>query len=119
MGSTRIPMPCGPEMGRVGLVEFCALIACAPANIRVANVAKGFWRRADALPAGTARRRMVNGPKREVNPILTRVDVTSLLSAEKRPTDINGTVSGILRDYASIQRSTQSRWGYKGAAAAV
>jgi histidinol phosphatase-like PHP family hydrolase len=33
--------------------------------------------------------------------------------------DINGIVSGVLRDFAAIQRSTQSRWGYKGAAAAV
>jgi histidinol phosphatase-like PHP family hydrolase len=34
-------------------------------------------------------------------------------------TDINGLVSATLRDFASVQRSTQSRWGYKGAAAAV
>ena len=33
--------------------------------------------------------------------------------------DINGIVSAALRDFAAIQRSTQSRWGYKGAAAAV
>ena len=33
--------------------------------------------------------------------------------------DINGVVSGILRDFAAVQRSTQSRWGYKRAAAAV
>ena len=33
--------------------------------------------------------------------------------------DINGVVNGILRDYAAVQRSTQSRWGYKRAAAAV
>ena len=33
--------------------------------------------------------------------------------------DINGTVSGVLRDLAAVQRSTQSRWGYKRAAAAV
>ena len=33
--------------------------------------------------------------------------------------DINGTVSGVLRDFATVQRSTQSRWGYKRAAAAV
>jgi histidinol phosphatase-like PHP family hydrolase len=33
--------------------------------------------------------------------------------------DINGTVSGVLRDFAAVQRSTQSRWGYKRAAAAV
>src|SRR6186713_2705682 len=34
-------------------------------------------------------------------------------------TDINNVVSAALRDFAAIQRSTQSRWGYKGAAAAV
>lgn len=33
--------------------------------------------------------------------------------------DINGTISGFLRDFAAVQRSTQSRWGYKRAAAAV
>ena len=33
--------------------------------------------------------------------------------------DINGMVSGVLRDFATVQRSTQSRWGYKRAAAAV
>jgi histidinol phosphatase-like PHP family hydrolase len=33
--------------------------------------------------------------------------------------DINGIVSATLRDFAAVQRSTQSRWGYKGAAAAV
>jgi histidinol phosphatase-like PHP family hydrolase len=33
--------------------------------------------------------------------------------------DINGAVSAALRDFATVQRSTQSRWGYKRAAAAV
>jgi histidinol phosphatase-like PHP family hydrolase len=33
--------------------------------------------------------------------------------------DINGTVSAALRDFAWVQSSTQSRWGYKRAAAAV
>jgi histidinol phosphatase-like PHP family hydrolase len=33
--------------------------------------------------------------------------------------DVNGTVSAALRDFAAVQRSTQSRWGYKRAAAAV
>ena len=33
--------------------------------------------------------------------------------------DINGIVSATLRDFAAVQKSTQSRWGYKGAAAAV
>jgi histidinol phosphatase-like PHP family hydrolase len=33
--------------------------------------------------------------------------------------DINGTVSGILRDFAAVQQSIPSRWGYKRAAAAV
>src|SRR4051812_4879544 len=33
--------------------------------------------------------------------------------------DINGTITGVLRDYAWAQPSTQSRWGYKRAAAAI
>jgi histidinol phosphatase-like PHP family hydrolase len=33
--------------------------------------------------------------------------------------DINGTVTAALRDFAALQQSTQSRWGYKRAAAAV
>jgi histidinol phosphatase-like PHP family hydrolase len=33
--------------------------------------------------------------------------------------DVNGLVTGALRDYAAVQRSTQSRWGYKRAAAAI
>ena len=33
--------------------------------------------------------------------------------------DINGTVSAALRDFATVQRSTQRRWGYKRAAAAI
>lgn len=33
--------------------------------------------------------------------------------------DVNGLVSSALRDYAAVQRSTQSRWGYKRAAASV
>jgi histidinol phosphatase-like PHP family hydrolase len=33
--------------------------------------------------------------------------------------DINGTISGILRDFAAVQQSIPSRWGYKRAAAAV
>ena len=33
--------------------------------------------------------------------------------------DINGIISGVLRDFAVVQRSTQSRWGYKRAAGAV
>src|SRR5215204_4509732 len=33
--------------------------------------------------------------------------------------DINGAVSAALRDFAAVQRSIQSRWGYKRAAAAV
>lgn len=33
--------------------------------------------------------------------------------------DINGTVSAALRDFAAVQRSTASRWGYKRAAAAI
>jgi histidinol phosphatase-like PHP family hydrolase len=34
-------------------------------------------------------------------------------------TDINGIVSAALREFAVVQRSPQSRWGYKGAAAAI
>src|SRR5215208_5503599 len=37
----------------------------------------------------------------------------------RRSSDINATVSATLRDFAAVQRSTQSRWGYKRAAAAV
>ena len=33
--------------------------------------------------------------------------------------DINGIVSAALRDFAWVQTSTQSRWGYKRAASAV
>src|SRR6185369_11330104 len=33
--------------------------------------------------------------------------------------DINGAVTAALRDFAAVQRSTQSRWGYKRAAAAI
>jgi putative hydrolase len=33
--------------------------------------------------------------------------------------DLNGLIAGLLRDFAAIQRSTQSRWGYKRAAKAV
>lgn len=33
--------------------------------------------------------------------------------------DINGAVTAALRDYAWVQKSTQSRWGYKRAAASV
>jgi len=33
--------------------------------------------------------------------------------------DINGIISGVLRDFAAVQRSMQSRWGYKRAAGAV
>jgi len=33
--------------------------------------------------------------------------------------DINGVVTGALRDFAAVQQSTQSRWGYKRAASAI
>jgi putative hydrolase len=33
--------------------------------------------------------------------------------------DVNGAVSGVLRDLAAVQSSTQSRWGYKRAASAI
>jgi histidinol phosphatase-like PHP family hydrolase len=36
-----------------------------------------------------------------------------------RSDDLNGTIAALLRDLASAQRSQQSRWGYKRAAAAV
>ena len=35
------------------------------------------------------------------------------------PHDVNGAVSGLLRDLAAVQSSTQSRWGYKRAASAI
>ena len=36
-----------------------------------------------------------------------------------RPSDTNSRVAAFLRDMASVQQSTQSRWGYKRAASAV
>src|SRR5437868_7916018 len=33
--------------------------------------------------------------------------------------DTNGLIAGLLRDLAAVQKSTQSRWGYKRAASAV
>jgi hypothetical protein len=36
-----------------------------------------------------------------------------------RTTDINGTIASLLRDLAAVQKSVQSRWGYKRAAAAI
>ncbi len=33
--------------------------------------------------------------------------------------DTNGTIAALLRDMASVQKSTQSKWGYKRAAAAI
>ena len=33
--------------------------------------------------------------------------------------DLNATVAGFLRDLASVQKSTQSKWGYKRAASAI
>src|SRR4051812_46625771 len=33
--------------------------------------------------------------------------------------DLNATIAGLLRDLASVQKSTQSKWGYKRAASAV
>lgn len=33
--------------------------------------------------------------------------------------DLNGIIAGLLRDLASVQKSTQSKWGYKRAASAV
>ena len=33
--------------------------------------------------------------------------------------DLNGTIAGLLRDLALVQKSTQSKWGYKRAASAV
>src|SRR2546428_9179154 len=33
--------------------------------------------------------------------------------------DTNGKIAGLLRDFAAVQKSKQSMWGYKRAAAAV
>src|SRR5207253_5028585 len=33
--------------------------------------------------------------------------------------DTNGVIASLLRDLASVQKSTQSKWGYKRAAAAI
>ena len=32
---------------------------------------------------------------------------------------MNGLIAGLLRDFAAVQTSTQSRWGYKRAAKAI
>src|SRR6185295_5043130 len=34
-------------------------------------------------------------------------------------TDMNGRVAALLRDFAAVQKSKQSMWGYKRAAAAI
>jgi hypothetical protein len=34
-------------------------------------------------------------------------------------TDVNGLVAALLRDLAAVQKSQQSMWGYKRAAAAI
>ena len=39
--------------------------------------------------------------------------------ASRKNTDTNSLIAGLLRDLAAVQTSTQSRWGYKRAAAAV
>src|SRR3954453_12763424 len=33
--------------------------------------------------------------------------------------DMNGKIAALLRDFAAIQKSTQSKWGYKRAASAI
>jgi len=33
--------------------------------------------------------------------------------------DLNGKIAALLRDFAAIQKSKQSMWGYKRAAAAI
>ena len=35
------------------------------------------------------------------------------------PDDLNATIAGLLRDLAAVQKSQQSKWGYKRAASAV
>jgi histidinol phosphatase-like PHP family hydrolase len=37
----------------------------------------------------------------------------------RQPRDTNGMIVGLLRDLAAVQTSTQSRWGYRRAAAAI
>jgi histidinol phosphatase-like PHP family hydrolase len=39
--------------------------------------------------------------------------------AEEKTVDLNGTIAALLFDLAAVQRSTQSRWGYKRAGRAV
>src|SRR4051812_42316507 len=41
------------------------------------------------------------------------------MAANNPGMDTNGLIASLLRDYAAVQKSTQSRWGYKRAAQAV
>jgi putative hydrolase len=41
------------------------------------------------------------------------------MARERAGLDTNGLIAGLLRDLAAVQKSTQSRWGYKRAAQAI
>lgn len=62
----------------------------------------------------------MDAPERELVPALLRFDsdVVTQPGRDHEP-DINGLIASLLRDMASVQNSTQSKWGYKRAAAAV
>src|SRR5437762_7874684 len=44
---------------------------------------------------------------------------TNSMARASSGTDVNGTVAALLRDLAAVQKSQQSMWGYKRAAAAI
>src|SRR6478672_12344409 len=45
--------------------------------------------------------------------------MTAVMATRSSSMDMNGTIAALLRDFAAIQKSKQSMWGYKRAAAAV
>src|SRR6478672_2836740 len=45
--------------------------------------------------------------------------VAAVMATRSSSMDMNGTIAALLRDFAAIQKSKQSMWGYKRAAAAV
>ena len=60
-------------------------------------------------------RRVEKGP----GPCPVRRDVVVNETAAAPTTDTNGLIAALLRDLASVQKSTASKWGYKRAAAAI
>src|SRR6478736_7323884 len=45
--------------------------------------------------------------------------VAAVMATRSSSMDMNGTIAALLRDFAAIQKSKQSMWGYKRAASAV